>query len=115
MSPKRRLPGTTTARATAISANSTAVAPLALAMRAEGETLSTEQPSVSCALSVAAFCVAYSIGRTLAYEEIAAGRLRAKKVGSRTLILQSDAQAWADSLPALLAITAPKAQRGGAD
>lgn len=57
--------------------------------------------NASFALSIADFCAAYSIGRTLAYEEIAAGRLRAKKAGSRTLILQRDAQAWAESLPTL--------------
>ena len=33
------------------------------------------------AFSVTEFCLGYGIGRTIAYQEIAAGRLRAVKVG----------------------------------
>jgi len=47
------------------------------------------------------FCRDHGIGRTKAYEEIAAGRLKARKVGVRTIILAEDAQAWLDSLPEL--------------
>jgi hypothetical protein len=38
------------------------------------------------AFSIAAFCERYSIGRTSAYEEIAAGRLQVVKAGKRTLV-----------------------------
>jgi hypothetical protein len=34
------------------------------------------------------------IGRTKAYDEAKAGRLKLTKVGSKTLVLRSDAQAW---------------------
>ena len=39
------------------------------------------------------------IGRTLVYSEIAAGRLKARKVGRRTVILDADLQAWLKALP----------------
>ncbi|HEV2517904.1 MAG TPA: DNA-binding protein [Devosia sp.] len=39
------------------------------------------------------------IGRTKAYEEIRAGRLKARKSGNRTIVLAADAQAYLDSLP----------------
>ncbi len=35
-----------------------------------------------------------SIGRTKAYEEAKAGHLRLTKIGSKTLVLRSDAEAW---------------------
>jgi len=51
------------------------------------------------AFSVREFCRRYSIGRTNAYQEIAAGRLRAVKVGRRTLIAHNDAETWLAALP----------------
>ena len=51
------------------------------------------------AFSIREFCDRYSIGRTRAYEEIAAGRLRAVKVGRRTLIPKDSAEAWLAALP----------------
>jgi excisionase family DNA binding protein len=47
------------------------------------------------------FCRLYGIGRTKAYAEIAAHRLRAVKVGRRTLITHEAAEAWLTSLPEL--------------
>lgn len=41
------------------------------------------------------------IGRTKAYEEINAGRLKARKSGNRTIVLAADARAWLDDLPEL--------------
>jgi excisionase family DNA binding protein len=52
------------------------------------------------AFSITEFCQRYSIGRTRAYEEIAAGRLRAVKAGRRTLIAEESAEAWFEALPA---------------
>jgi hypothetical protein len=49
------------------------------------------------AYGMAAFCDAFGVGRSLAYEEIAAGRLRAFKIGARTLIAGEDALRWRDS------------------
>ncbi|MGO9062265.1 MAG: excisionase family DNA-binding protein [Candidatus Binataceae bacterium] len=53
------------------------------------------------AFSVREFCVRYGIGRTHAYQEIAASRLRAVKVGRRTLIPHDAAEAWLAALPEL--------------
>ena len=41
------------------------------------------------------------ISRSKAYEEIAAGRLRAVKCGTRTLIPYASGEAWLASLPAM--------------
>jgi excisionase family DNA binding protein len=43
------------------------------------------------------------ISRSKVYEEIAAGRLRAVKCGSKTLVPYASGQAWLDGLPALAA------------
>ncbi len=39
-------------------------------------------------------CLVAKVGRTTVYKEIAAGRLIARKVGRRTIILPSDSQSW---------------------
>jgi hypothetical protein len=53
------------------------------------------------AMSIRAFCETYDIGRTTAYEEINAGRLKARKAGRRTIITSDDAEEWLSHLPAL--------------
>lgn len=45
------------------------------------------------------FLARYSIGRTTAYREVAAGRLKLRKIGTATRIARADAEAWAASLP----------------
>lgn len=45
------------------------------------------------------FAKAVGIGRSKVYEEIRLGRLRAKKLGARTVITGPDARAYLDSLP----------------
>lgn len=55
--------------------------------------------SIIKAYTIKDFCRAYGVGRTLVYSEMAAGRLRARKAGRRTLILKTDADAWLDALP----------------
>ena len=40
---------------------------------------------------------ATSVGRSLLYEEIRAGKLKTFKVGTRTLIASEDLHAWLDS------------------
>jgi len=50
-------------------------------------------------LSIDGFCKLYGLGRTIAYEQIKQGKLRAVKCGNRTLILKHDAEAWVRSLP----------------
>ena len=51
------------------------------------------------AMNINEFCARYNVGRTLAYDEISGGRLRARKVGTRTLIVEDDAEDWLRSLP----------------
>ncbi|WP_374659004.1 helix-turn-helix domain-containing protein [Phenylobacterium sp.] len=51
------------------------------------------------ALTVAGFAKLYNVGRTFVYSELASGRLKAHKAGSRTLILRSEADRWANALP----------------
>lgn len=46
-------------------------------------------------------------GRSKIYEELAAGRLKARKLGKRTLVLHGDAMAWLQSLPAELLLPPP--------
>ena len=55
------------------------------------------------AMTVKQFGARYHLGHTKIYEEISAGRLRAVKCGSRTLILARDAGAWERSLPTIAA------------
>ena len=45
-------------------------------------------------LSVDAFCDLYSVGRTLAYNEMAAGRLRSFTIGRKRLIPAEAAETW---------------------
>jgi hypothetical protein len=51
------------------------------------------------AFSVNELATAARVGRTLLYEEMKAGRLKAHKIGSRTVILVQDAEAWIRSRP----------------
>jgi hypothetical protein len=50
-------------------------------------------------MSVEAFCRWASVGRTVAYREIAEGRLHARKLGRRTLIPVVEAERWLAGLP----------------
>jgi hypothetical protein len=52
------------------------------------------------AMSVSEFCRWASIGKTKLYSELKGGRLVARKLGAKTIILRSDAEAWLNSLPA---------------
>jgi excisionase family DNA binding protein len=53
------------------------------------------------ALTLKDFCDAYRVCRETAYQQIRTGRLRAVKVGRKTLIMHADAEIWAASLPEL--------------
>jgi excisionase family DNA binding protein len=57
------------------------------------------------------FCDAYRVCRETAYQQIRTGRLRAVKLGRKTLILRADADAWAASLPELRAVGREQANR----
>jgi excisionase family DNA binding protein len=53
------------------------------------------------AFGIDEFCRRYGVGRTTAYAEMAAGRLRRRKVGKRSLVAEDDAEAWLASLPTI--------------
>ena len=47
----------------------------------------------------ASFCKKENIGHTKFYEEVNSGRLKAKKVGRRTIILPAERRRWRNNLP----------------
>ena len=47
------------------------------------------------------FCEQYGLGRTKTYEELKSGRLRARKIGKRTIISEDDAEDWLLRLPVI--------------
>jgi len=53
------------------------------------------------AFTIDEYCRRYRICRETAYREIRAGRLQARKLGRKTLILRADAETWAAGLPEL--------------
>ncbi|SFL01768.1 Helix-turn-helix domain-containing protein [Mesorhizobium albiziae] len=50
--------------------------------------------------SVREFSAAFGIGRTAFYAELASGRLKAVKLGKKTMVREEDAYEWAAALPA---------------
>jgi excisionase family DNA binding protein len=53
------------------------------------------------AITITEFAARYSIGRSKIYEEAAAGRIKLRKVGKKTLITVEDAEKWLANLPAV--------------
>lgn len=51
------------------------------------------------AFTIDGLCRAFGIGRTKVYREIGRGALKVRKLGSRTLVLREDAEAWIAGLP----------------
>lgn len=51
------------------------------------------------AMTMKDFCQWAGIGRTTAYEQVAAGKLTVRKVGRRSLVLFDDALRWLETLP----------------
>ena len=56
-------------------------------------------PNGKYALSIEEFSEQFSIGKTKIYSEIKRGRLKAKKLGRRTLITLDAAHEWINALP----------------
>jgi hypothetical protein len=54
------------------------------------------------------FCNEYRCTRTRAYEEMKAGRLKARKAGRTVIITGEDAEAWLQSLPMRSSSTVPE-------
>jgi excisionase family DNA binding protein len=53
------------------------------------------------AFSIAQFCRRFGVGRTSVYQELKLGRLRARKIGRRTIITEDDAEDWLHRLPVI--------------
>ena len=53
------------------------------------------------AFAVSEFCDRYGICRDTFYQEVRRGRLRARKLGMKTIVLRADADAWVATMPAL--------------
>jgi excisionase family DNA binding protein len=64
-------------------------------------TTTSTPPRFTGALTIKELCEAYRLCREKAYQEIRARRLRAVKLGRKTLILRADAEVWAAALPEL--------------
>lgn len=56
-------------------------------------------PIAKLAYTIPEVCAATGLGRTSVYDEINAGRLRAKKRGSTTIILADDLAGYLRALP----------------
>jgi excisionase family DNA binding protein len=65
------------------------------------KTIKEQRPIPQRAMSIAEFCERYGPGRTKVYEELKSGRLRGRKIGSRTVITEDDAEDWLRSLPVI--------------
>ena len=50
-------------------------------------------------LTPAEFCKVEKIGHTTFYQEVNSGRLKAKKIGTRTIILPAERRRWRANLP----------------
>lgn len=51
------------------------------------------------AFSIKSFSKTFNVGRSTIYNQISNGKLKIRKVGSRTLIAYEDAINWLNSLP----------------
>lgn len=67
--------------------------------------METQPTAHKVLISVDDFLRRYGVSRTRAYHEINSGKLRARKLGRRTVIHVDDARNWADSLPSLRTLT----------
>lgn len=61
----------------------------------------TRRRSARLAYSISRLVRESDVSRSLIYEEIASGRLIARKIGRRTIVRRADALAWLRSLPRL--------------
>lgn len=59
----------------------------------------TITPEHRGALGVDEFCGWAGIGRNKFYQEVKAGKLTLRKVGRKSVITMTDAQAWLEALP----------------
>ena len=69
--------------------------------KTHGARISTPTSGAQRAFSIEQFCRRFGIGRTKVYEELKLGRLRARKIGRRTIIAEDDAESWLRRLPSI--------------
>lgn len=68
--------------------------------------LSAEMPPPPpLAWSVETLAARSALGRSFLYQEIKAGRLRARRAGTRLVVLAADAESWLASLPSACSST----------
>lgn len=75
----------------------------------------SEKPGSPVARTVKEFCRAYGIGKTMAYELFADGKIETRKIGSRTLVIEESARQWLRSLPILLPIPETQSLTNGSE
>ena len=63
--------------------------------------MDTQTKVIKRSFSIDEFTERHPISRSQTYLEIKAGRLGARKVGTRTIITDEDEIAWLNSLPAM--------------
>jgi hypothetical protein len=61
----------------------------------------TDPPVVTSggAMTVSEFCNWARVGRTKLYDEVKAGRLKLRKIGTKSIVIRSEGEAWLHSLP----------------
>ncbi|WP_191061406.1 helix-turn-helix domain-containing protein [Geminicoccus harenae] len=64
--------------------------------------------AVRPAYDIPGFCEAFGVGRSHVFDEIARGRLRATKIGRRTVIAGTDALAWLEAYRQASGQSSPK-------
>jgi hypothetical protein len=80
------------------------------------QTLQAEGPSPVIARTVRDFCRTYGIGKTLAYELMAAGKIEARKVSpKKTLILEASVLRWLAECPRSVPVSQTREDTNGSE
>lgn len=74
--------------------------------------MDTQPSPQTLTLTIAEACGIARISRGTVYKNLRSGALRARKLGSKTIILRTDLQTWLEALPL---VYEPKAKRPASD